>query len=218
MWICLHGRGTTDSRNNNDRNWTVAWRQKGFFGSLVGRHAAAHGPITMVCPRGVSTRERGEKTEAFDDWNLHFRDESYLLIEQMIIGLLQPNAAIDPSYSVDPNRVFLWGFSAGGDGAFNLGARLPDRFADVVAAAGHPNGAPLINCANLKMLLQVGERDVVVIGNGKRISRAMVYLQEARTRLLEFRRTHGGDHGGLYSFDCMVVQTDTAPPGELGKA
>jgi predicted esterase len=212
MWICLHGGGTTQPDNNNDCNWSEARGQGGLFRTLAGRHAAAHGPIIMVCPRGVSTTERDGKAEAFDDWNLHFRDESYVLIEQMIIGLLQPNAAIDTPYSVDSNSVFLWGFSAGGDGAFNLGARLPDRFAGVVAAAGHPSGAPLINCANLEMLLQVGERDVVN-ANNVLIPRAKIYLQEVRARLLEFRRAHGGDRGGLYSFDCMVVQTDTAPPG-----
>ncbi|KAK3328708.1 hypothetical protein B0H66DRAFT_539196 [Apodospora peruviana] len=209
MWICLHGGGTTSATNNNDEEWTSA--RKDLFEKLISTHAAAHGPIIMVCPRGVSTKERHGDVPAYDEYNLHFRDESYVLMEQMIIRLLRPNKAIEP-YFVDPNRVFLWGFSAGGDGAFNVGARLIDRFAGVVAAAGHPNGAPFDNCANLEMLLQVGERDVLVGSGERRISRAKVYLEEIRTRLMDLQKEKGGN-GSLYSYTCMVVQTETAPPG-----
>ena len=214
MWICLHGGGTTntdkDDYNNNDDNWRDG---RSYFASMVKPYAANHGPVIMVCPRGVSTRERetksnGEKVLAWDDYNLHFRDESYVLIEQMIIRLLQPKA-IEAPYFVDPNRVFLWGFSAGGDGAFNMAARIPDRFAGVVAGAGHPNGATFANCANLELLLQVGERDVLLGMGGRRISRAKVYLEDARAQFIHLTQKHGGN-GTLYKFNCMVVQTLTA--------
>ena len=210
MWICLHGGGTTDSENNNDTNWTKA--RAGYFGHMVNKYAEDHGPVIMVCPRGVSTTERGKNTAAWDDWNLHFRQESYVLMEQMIIQLLQTNTVIDAPYSVDPNRVYLWGFSAGGDGAFNIGARIPDRFAAVIANAGHPNGAPFVNFANTGMILQVGERDVLKGANDRRISRAKVYLEEARAPLITLKQTHDPDgRDNLYRFECMVVQTEDAP-------
>ena len=38
--------------------------------------------------------------------------------------------------SIDPDRVYLTGFSTGGQGAWHLAARYPDRYAAVVSVAG----------------------------------------------------------------------------------
>jgi len=58
----------------------------------------------------------------------------------------------------------LMGFSAGGDGAFNIARCLPDLFATVVPAAGYATdqanaSAFFENYANLPCWLQVGEQD-----------------------------------------------------------
>jgi hypothetical protein len=59
----------------------------------------------------------------------------------------------------DPNRVYLMGYSAGGDAAYQIPARMPDRWAAVAMSAGHPNGVSPDNYANLAFLIQVGEKD-----------------------------------------------------------
>lgn len=40
---------------------------------------------------------------------------------------------------VDPNRVFLTGYSAGGDGVYHLAPRMADFLAGAAMMAGHPN-------------------------------------------------------------------------------
>lgn len=41
---------------------------------------------------------------------------------------------------INPNKVFLTGFSAGGDGIYHMGPRMADVLAGVAMMAGHPNG------------------------------------------------------------------------------
>ena len=60
---------------------------------------------------------------------------------------------------VDPNRVYLLGFSAGGDGVYAIVPRMADRFAAANMSAGHPNGISLLNLYNLPIQLQAGEFD-----------------------------------------------------------
>ena len=60
---------------------------------------------------------------------------------------------------VDPNRVFLTGYSAGGDGVYKLGPRMADRFAGCAMMAGHPGNTDLVNVRNLFFALQVGAND-----------------------------------------------------------
>lgn len=49
---------------------------------------------------------------------------------------------------VDPNKVYLMGFSAGGDGTYALSERLPFMFAAFSPQAGHPNCSNTINLCN----------------------------------------------------------------------
>jgi polyhydroxybutyrate depolymerase len=50
-----------------------------------------------------------------------------------IAGLID---AVSAQYTIDPNRVFVFGTSSGGFMAHHLGARLPDRFAAIAPWAG----------------------------------------------------------------------------------
>ena len=87
-----------------------------------------------------------------DTWDTHFNPESYPLYDRLIEYMILTEY-------VDPNRVYLTGFSAGGDGAYAIGARMSDRFAAVNMSSGHPNGISMINYCNLPIELQVGEYD-----------------------------------------------------------
>ena len=40
---------------------------------------------------------------------------------------------------VNPNKVFMSGYSAGGDGTYHLGPMLADWWAGAAMMAGHPN-------------------------------------------------------------------------------
>jgi hypothetical protein len=62
-------------------------------------------------------------------------------------------------HDVDPNRVYLMGYSAGGDGVYQLAPRMADRFAAVAMMAGHPNESQPLGLRNLPFALHVGALD-----------------------------------------------------------
>ncbi len=60
---------------------------------------------------------------------------------------------------VNPDRVYILGYSAGGDGVYALGPRMADRWAAASMMAGHPNGVSLLSVRNLSFALQCGGND-----------------------------------------------------------
>lgn len=60
---------------------------------------------------------------------------------------------------VDPDRVYLMGYSAGGDGVFQVAPRMADRFAAAAMMAGHPNETKPDGLYNLPFALHMGEKD-----------------------------------------------------------
>jgi poly(3-hydroxybutyrate) depolymerase len=60
---------------------------------------------------------------------------------------------------VDPNRVYVMGYSAGGDGVYQLAPRMADRFAAAAMMAGHPNETSPLGLRNLPFALHVGALD-----------------------------------------------------------
>lgn len=60
---------------------------------------------------------------------------------------------------VDPDRVYLMGYSAGGDGVYQLAPRMADRFAAASMMAGHPNDARPEGLRNLPFAIHVGGAD-----------------------------------------------------------
>jgi poly(3-hydroxybutyrate) depolymerase len=87
-----------------------------------------------------------------DTWNLwhesHIDDFYSRLIENMI--------AIE---GIDPNRVYITGYSAGGDGVYQLAPRMADRFGAAAMMAGHPNETQPLGLRNLPFTLHVGAND-----------------------------------------------------------
>jgi hypothetical protein len=63
-----------------------------------------------------------------DTWNGFYDDYVYPLIDQLI---LQFRLFGD----IDPNKVFIMGYSHGGYGAYAIGPKMPDRFAAIHASA-----------------------------------------------------------------------------------
>ena len=60
---------------------------------------------------------------------------------------------------VNPDRVYLIGYSAGGDGVYQLSTRMADRFAGASMMAGHPNEVTPFNLRNIAFALHMGAED-----------------------------------------------------------
>jgi predicted esterase len=87
-----------------------------------------------------------------DNWNLwhegHIDPLFQRLIEDMIVA-----------QDVDPNRVYIMGYSAGGDGVFQLAPRMADQLAAAAMMAGHPNETSPLGLRNIGFTLHMGELD-----------------------------------------------------------
>ncbi len=97
---------------------------------------------------------------------------------------------------VNPNRVYLLGYSAGGDGVYQLAPRMADRFAAAAMMAGHPNDSSPLGLRNLPFALFVGERDD---GYGRN-----AVAREWRDKLDRLEREEG-NQGGYAHFVRIVA-------------
>jgi hypothetical protein len=87
-----------------------------------------------------------------DNWNLWHEAH----IDPMFDRLVEDYVVLR---GVNPNRVYILGYSAGGDGVWQLAPRMADRWAAAAMMAGHPNDASLLPLRNLPFALFVGEND-----------------------------------------------------------
>lgn len=87
-----------------------------------------------------------------DNWNLWHEGHVDGLLDRLI-------AAAVVTQGVNPDRVYLLGYSAGGDGAYQLGPRMADRFAAAAMMAGHPNEASPLGLRNLPFAIWCGGED-----------------------------------------------------------
>ena len=87
-----------------------------------------------------------------DTWNLWHQshiDEFYdRLIEMMVAHR-----------NINPNRVYIMGYSAGGDGVYQLAPRMADRLAAAAMMAGHPNETKPDGLRNIGFALFMGGKD-----------------------------------------------------------
>jgi transglutaminase-like putative cysteine protease len=129
LWITMHGGGQ-GTEEENDQNW------RGYFG----RYEFPPGSIN-VAPRAPAN--------TWDMWHVPWVDDLFdRLIADMVL-----------QHGVDPNRVYLIGYSAGGDGVYELAPRLSDRFAAAAMCAGHPNRVTPEGLRNLPFFLYMGGAD-----------------------------------------------------------
>lgn len=85
-------------------------------------------------------------------WNMWHEAHMDDLIDRLILAYVVCK-------NVDPNRVYLMGYSAGGDGVFQLAPRMSDRFAAVSMMAGHPNETKADGLRNVPFALFMGGDD-----------------------------------------------------------
>ena len=87
-----------------------------------------------------------------DNWNLWHEPH----VDTLFGRLIEDSIVLG---GVDPNRVYLMGYSAGGDGVYQLAPRMADRFAAAAMMAGHPNDASPLGLRNLGLTIHVGAND-----------------------------------------------------------
>lgn len=85
-------------------------------------------------------------------WNLWHEGH----IDRLFTRLIEDLVVFE---DVDPNKVYVLGYSAGGDGVYQIGPRLADRWAAAAMMAGHPNDASPLSLRNVPFALQVGGND-----------------------------------------------------------
>jgi hypothetical protein len=85
-------------------------------------------------------------------WNLWHEPHIDGLLERLIENFIVLEG-------VDPNRVYVMGYSAGGDGVYQLGPRMADCWAAAAMMAGHPNDAHPDSLRNLGFTIHVGGLD-----------------------------------------------------------
>lgn len=85
-------------------------------------------------------------------WNLWHEAH----IDRMFGRLIEDLIALE---DVNPNKVYVMGYSAGGDGVYQLAPRMADYWAGAAMMAGHPNGVSLLSVRNVPFALQVGGND-----------------------------------------------------------
>ncbi|MFU8892454.1 MAG: transglutaminase domain-containing protein [Luteolibacter sp.] len=87
-----------------------------------------------------------------DTWNLWHQDHVDPLFDRLIENMVALRG-------VSPDRIYLMGYSAGGDGVWQLAPRMADRFAAAAMMAGHPNESSLLGLRNLPFGIFMGEND-----------------------------------------------------------
>lgn len=87
-----------------------------------------------------------------NNWNLWHEPHIDGLFCRLIFDLVVAEG-------VDPNRVYVMGYSAGGDGVYQLAPRMADRWAGAAMMAGHPNETTPVGLRNTPFAIFVGGRD-----------------------------------------------------------
>ena len=88
----------------------------------------------------------------WNDWNMWFKpgmDEFFEMLIQAAVATMD----------VNPDKVYLLGYSAGGDGVWRMAPRMADRWAAASMMAGHPGEASQVNLRNTPYMIWMGEND-----------------------------------------------------------
>jgi pimeloyl-ACP methyl ester carboxylesterase len=169
LFIALHGGGNVPTRIN-DEQWK---KMQSYY-----RDQPSVGGYKYLALRAPN-----------DTWN-GFYDE---YVPPLVMNLIRQFLLFG---NVDPDKVFLMGYSHGGYGAFYIGPKIPDRFAAIHASAAAPTDGTISpwSLRNTRFTFMVGEKDTAY---GRR-ERCEKFSQEIR-KLKE-------EEGGGYPVDFELKQ------------
>ena len=110
----------------------------------------------------------------WDDWNMWFKPG----LDEFFDALIQ-TAVVE--MEVNPDKVYLLGYSAGGDGVWRMAPRMADRWAAASMMAGHPGDVSQVNLRNVPFMIWRGENDGAYDRNKLAVEkgRVMDSLQQA---------------------------------------
>ena len=184
LFIAMHGGGGVP-KEMNDRQWAVMQQ-------YYRDHPEAGGYL-YVALRAPN-----------DTWNGFYDDYVYPLIGNLVGQFVRWG-------DVDPNKVFLMGYSHGGYGAFAIGPKMPDRFAAIHASAAAPTDG-LVSPRTLRHTVftyMIGENDTDH-GRADRCRKFNDQVQKLRSEqsdvypvVLEFQTGFG--HRGLPDRDKIAT-------------
>jgi hypothetical protein len=139
LFISMHGGGNAGASTNDSQ-----WKNQ-----LVLVDDYKPTDAVWVAPRAP-----------IDDWNMWFVEGIDALFDRLITDMIVFEG-------IDPNKVYLTGYSAGGDGVYQLGPRMAERWAGAGMSAGHPNSASPLSLRNLAFAIHVGGDDTAYDRNKK---------------------------------------------------
>ncbi len=146
---------------------TLRWTHKDFGDAPPGRrslwislHGGGNAPAEVNDGQWQNQLRLYEPAEGIyltpraptNTWNMWHEAHVDPLLQELIDAQIAVNG-------VDPDKVFLMGYSAGGDGVWQLAPRMADRFAAAAMMAGHPGDASLLPLRNLPFAILVGGDD-----------------------------------------------------------
>ncbi len=131
LFLSMHGGGNT-APAVNESQWVNQVRLAQAYHPKEGIYLAPRAPT--------------------DTWNLWHEAH----IDQFFARLIENLIVLE---NVNPDRVYIMGYSAGGDGVYQLAPRMADRWAAAAMMGGHPNEASPLGLRNIGFALQVGAND-----------------------------------------------------------
>lgn len=121
--------GGNTTKDNNDSQWNNQWR---LYKPQEGIY---------LCPRAP-----------YNDWDMHCKpllDKCYRDVINYCVAYMD----------VNPDKVYIMGYSAGGDGVWRLAPRMADTWAAASMMAGHPGNVRLENLRNTPFTIWCGSED-----------------------------------------------------------
>ena len=129
LFISMHGGGSDPTGQINDSQWQNQIKLYQPKNSLY------------IAPRAPT-----------NTWNLWHEAH----IDPLFIRLIEDAIVLE---GVDPNHVYIMGYSAGGDGTYALAPRMADSLAAASMMAGHPNDTSPLGLRDLPFTIHVGALD-----------------------------------------------------------
>ena len=129
LWISLHGGGGVAYREDNIQQWTNQWR---LYQPKEGIYLCPLSPV--------------------DAWNMWCQADADAFYHKIILMAVA-------QLGVNPDKVYILGYSAGGDGVWRMGPRMADCWAAASMMAGHPGDVRLENLRNTPFMVWCGAND-----------------------------------------------------------
>jgi predicted esterase len=187
LFIAMHGGGGVAKQVNDDQ-WKVMEK---YYKDQAG--VAGYKYLALRAPN--------------DTWNGFYDEYTPPLVANLIRQFLLFG-------DVDPNKVFLMGYSHGGYGAFYIGPKIPDRFAAVHCSASAPTDGTIspLSLRNTRFTFMIGENDNAY-GRRERCEKFDKEIQKLKEENkgefpveMEFKKGFG--HGGLPDRDKIKEMHD----------